>query len=139
MEERDPPGAGPGREPDRVLGRGVPEGRLRGYLFSGQLSVVNEQVRVAGELDRGLMVGAEPVRPGPEAGGAVVGDVSEDRPAVAHPVTEGPAALVRDLPGLDGEPFRLVRSRRDRAELPAAPQLAGPDREERRRHHLAEQ
>ncbi len=81
MEERDPPCAGPGRKPDRVLRRGVSPGRLRGYLLSGQLSVVNELVGAAGELDRGLMVGADPVRSRPEAGGAVVGDVGEDRPA----------------------------------------------------------
>jgi hypothetical protein len=138
VEQHDLAGAGQAAKLDRVLGGGVAERGLSGHLLGQQLGVVDEHVGPGRELEGAGVVLTPAVGTRPQGGRAVIGDVGDDRPAVADPVTEGPAALVRDLPRLDGEAAGLQPAGRDGLEAPAAAQLAGGDREVRRRHHPAE-
>ena len=117
----------------------MPEARLGGHLLGDQLSVVHEQVGVRGEVEHRVVVRAEAVRARAEHRRAVVGHVGERAPPVADPVADRPAALVRDLPGLDGEPLGLELAGRHRGERPVTPQLSRRDREEGRRHHPGQQ
>ena len=65
MEERDPTGACRGAEPDRVFGRGVPEISLGWDLLRPQMSVVDQEVDIVGELHGGLVVLADTSGPVP--------------------------------------------------------------------------
>ena len=132
VEERDGVRAGGPRELDGVVGDGVSEVGLGGELLGEQLRVVDEQVGVVGELERGGVVLAEAMLAGAERGGAVVGHVGERRVLVADAVAERPPALVRDLARKHGEALDLVLARGERRERPMPAQLRGRDREVRR-------
>jgi hypothetical protein len=110
----------------------VTERRLGFELRRQQVGIMHQHISAGRQVQGGRVVLAQAVRPGPERGRAVIGDVGEDAVPVAHPVAQGPAAFVRDLPHVDGEPVGDELPGLDGAECPVAAQVAGPDREVRR-------
>ena len=69
MEERDPAGAGSCAQPDRVLGGRVAEGGLGRDLLRAEVGVVDQEIDVARQLERRVVVFAPAVGPGPSAVG----------------------------------------------------------------------
>src|SRR5262249_46873475 len=107
MGEHDVPCPGPAAEFRRVLGGRVAEPRLRREFSRQQESVVDQQVRTGREAECRVVILAPAIRSRAEYRRAMVGEVGDGGVAVADPVTEGAAALVRDLPRLDRETVRL--------------------------------
>src|SRR5580692_7276140 len=107
VEQHDLPGPGAFGQRDRVVGGGVPERRLGRHLLRQQLRVVHHYVGPRSQFDGGRVVLAPAVRARTQRGRAVIGDVGRHRMPVTDPVPERPAALVRDLARLHGEPAGL--------------------------------
>ena len=126
------------RQAHGVVGRRVAEARARRQLLGGVLGVVDQQVDVRGQRQRGVVVRPPAVGPGTERRRAVVGQVGDRRAPVADAVAEGAAALVRDLQGQHLEAADVVLAGLEALEGPRAPQALGPDREVRRRHGPAQ-
>ena len=76
---------------------------------------MDEHVGVAGELERGGVVGTEAVLAGAERRRAVIGHIGERRVAVADAIAERRAALVRDSSAAPLKPSAFSRSRSDRS------------------------
>ena len=127
-------------EPDRVLGRGVPEGPLglrpprSGGGSRGSAGPRRVPARVPPR-------GTRPCPRGPrraQSGSGPGCRQPTERPSLTRKPDRAPA-LVGHLQGEDAESLGLERASRDEAEAPVAAQLVRPDREERRRHHPGQQ
>ena len=130
--------AGGSAEPDGVFGRRVAEGSLGRHFLRTEVSVVDQHIDVARQLERRRVVLPDASGPVAERSRAVVGDVGDGRTAVGHPEPESAATLVRNLQGRDDESLRVEGAEGDEAEPPVSAQFARFDREERRRHHAGQ-
>ena len=140
VEEGDPVGTRHGAEADGVLRRGMPERTLRPpppLRGGGRRGSAGRRRPPARVPPRGTRrcPGA-----GSERGGAVVGDVGERGPPVAHPEAPPCARPCAELRGRStSKPSASKRSVGETAESPVAAELARSDGEERRRHHPGQQ
>src|SRR5256885_4367942 len=120
VKQQEPLDAGRLGEADRVLDGRMPEGSARRELGLRQLRVMDQQVGVSRQRNRGRMVGAESVGSGTKGDRTVVGQV-RDRGAVAgDAVAVGKAALVWDFLRDDVKAFDRPGSLLNAEEPPTA-------------------
>ena len=98
-----------------------------------------KQIDVAGQLERRLVVLADPVGSRTQRRRLVIGDVGQRGPAVADTEPDGAPALVRDVECGDREPLGLERAFGKGGKRPVAAELGRSDREERGGHHPRQQ
>src|SRR5258708_18989348 len=118
--ERDPPRPRQLAESHGIIGRRMAERCLGSNLMGQQRCVMNQQVHPGGQVQCRLMILTPAIRSRPKDGRAVVRNVGEHSMAAADPVTQCPAALMRNLPGLNRELLSLQLPWHHGAERPVA-------------------
>jgi hypothetical protein len=133
VKERALPGVDALRQCDRVLNSRMAEKCQPRQLGRGVLGIVHEQVGILAQHNGGVVKEAGAVRAGTERNRVVIRKVSQRAGTVAEPVTERPAAFVRDLQCVHRETLEFIVTGLNGVEGPAVAELLGPDREMRRR------
>src|SRR6202042_442035 len=123
VEERDLARPGHGPQADRVLGGGMAEGRFSLHLLGPEMRVVDEEIDVVGELERRLVVLADPTGPGSKCRRAMIGNVADRRMVVAHAEAHGVPTLVGDIESEDTEALDRKGLTGNEAESPVAPEF----------------